>query len=106
MKQKRPYKSEGIKEMRMEVELIGITVPVPFSSTSNEHSSESVLAAAGRTCYQSFDKQSEKSDANLIKHFCSLGHYSVLEHCSATFRIMGGSEHSHTNLSGKQYKEY
>ena len=91
MKQKRPYESEGVKEMKMEVELIGITVPVPFSSTSNEYNSESVLATAGRTCYQSFDKQSEKSDANLVKHFCLFGHYSVLEHCSATFRIMGGS---------------
>lgn len=94
MKQKRASETEGIKEMVAEVELIDFTP-------------EELLATAGRVCYQSFKKQNPDSDKRLIKHFCSLGHLSVLEHGKASFLVIGASRsfthqmvrHRHTAIS-------
>jgi len=52
-------------------------------------SPDRVIADAARTCYLSFGRASPDSDARLIKNLVRLGHHSVLEHASATFRIRG-----------------
>ena len=64
----------------MKIEIISITP-----------AAERVIAEAARTCYLSFDRQSEASDRNLIRSLIRRGHHSVLEHASATFRIKGCS---------------
>jgi thymidylate synthase (FAD) len=52
---------------------------------------EPVIARAARTCYLSFDRQSEENDRKLIRQLIRRGHLSVLEHAMATFRIRGCS---------------
>ena len=64
----------------MKIEIISITP-----------AAERVIAEAARTCYLSFDRQSEDADRNLIRSLIRRGHHSVLEHASATFRIKGCS---------------
>jgi thymidylate synthase (FAD) len=49
---------------------------------------ERTIEEAGRTCYKSEDKISEESSARFIKQILSSGHESVLEHASASFRIV------------------
>lgn len=62
--------------IEVEVELIAIT-PDP----------EKVIEQAGRTCYLSFDRIEEDSDAAFIRRLLKMGHESPLEHAYATFRI-------------------
>ena len=62
--------------IELEVELIAIT-PDP----------EKVIEQAGRTCYLSFDRIEEDSDAAFIKRLLKMGHESPLEHACATFRV-------------------
>lgn len=52
---------------------------------------EKIIEEAGRTSYLSFDKEGEDSARKLIKFLIKMGHLSVLEHASATFRIKGAS---------------
>lgn len=42
---------------------------------------------AGRECYQSFNNPSGKDNKEYIKHILDVGHESILEHASATFRV-------------------
>ncbi len=110
LRQERPYKSPGIKEMTMEVKLIGISLPVEMDNEGinvRDYNSDALLAEAGRTCYQSFDKASPENDRRLVAHMGAIGHYSVLEHVVPVFRIRGGSRafthqlvrHRHTGYS-------
>lgn len=48
---------------------------------------------AGRSCYQSFHKPNPKTAANqdYLKNILDQGHFSVLEHASATFYVTGVS---------------
>src|SRR5690606_16343385 len=48
---------------------------------------------AGRSCYQSFHKPNPKTEANhnYLKNILDQGHFSVLEHASATFYVTGVS---------------
>jgi len=48
---------------------------------------------AGRSCYQSFHKPNPKTEANhdYLKNILNQGHFSVLEHASATFYVTGVS---------------
>mgnify|MGYP001415158469 CR=1 FL=1 len=48
---------------------------------------------AGRSCYQSFHKPNPKTEANpaYLSNILDQGHYSVLEHSSATFYVTGVS---------------
>ncbi|HSW02070.1 MAG TPA: FAD-dependent thymidylate synthase [Sedimentisphaerales bacterium] len=62
--------------IELEVELIAIT-PDP----------EKVIEQAGRTCYLSFDRIEEDSDAAFIQRLLKMGHESPLEHACATFRV-------------------
>ena len=64
----------------MQVELLSITP-----------NAEKLIEQAGRTAYQSFDKQKEGSEKEFIKMLIKKGHLSVLEHVYATFRIKGVS---------------
>ncbi|MGO9379628.1 MAG: FAD-dependent thymidylate synthase [Dissulfurispiraceae bacterium] len=114
MKQCRANESAGIKEMHMEVGILGISMPVVDKlDISGEclglrsSQADELLATAGRTCYQSFSKQNGDGDKALVRYMGQIGHYSVLEHCSVTIVARGGSRafthqlvrHRHTGFS-------
>ncbi|MBP7050880.1 MAG: FAD-dependent thymidylate synthase [Phycisphaerae bacterium] len=65
-----------MSDVQLEVELVAIT-PDP----------EKVIEQAGRTCYLSFDRMEENSEAAFIRRLIKVGHESPLEHAYATFRI-------------------
>ncbi len=65
-----------MSDVQLEVELVAITPDA-----------EKVIEQAGRTCYLSFDRIEEDSDAAFIKRLLKMGHESPLEHAYATFRI-------------------
>jgi thymidylate synthase (FAD) len=48
---------------------------------------EQTIIAAGRTCYDSFDRSNPESDSRLIARLIESKHESVLEHGWASFRI-------------------
>lgn len=50
---------------------------------------EKLIETAGRTAYLSFDKQGKNTEKTFIRMLIKGGHYSVLEHAYATFRISG-----------------
>lgn len=53
---------------------------------------EDLIERACRTCYLSFNRYDPpRSTEELIKKILRHGHFSVLEHASATFRVKGGS---------------
>lgn len=64
----------------MKVELLSITPNV-----------EKLIENAGRTAYLSFEKKRRGSERKFIEMLIKSGHFSVLEHAYATFRIKGGS---------------
>lgn len=64
----------------MKVELLSITP-----------NAEKLIESAGRVAYLSFKKQRRGSEEKFIKMIIKSGHFSVLEHAYATFRIKGGS---------------
>jgi thymidylate synthase (FAD) len=64
----------------MNVELLSIT-----------QNAERLIENVGRTAYLSFGQRKEGSEVAFIKMLIKRGHFSVLEHASATFRITGGS---------------
>jgi len=49
---------------------------------------EQLIELAGRTCYKSEDKITDTSAATFIAMIIKRGHHSVIEHASATFRII------------------
>ncbi len=53
--------------------------------------SEKLIEEAGRTCYLSLDRITENSKDNFIQASIRRGHGSILEHASASFRILGAS---------------
>ena len=52
---------------------------------------EKLIEEAGRTCYLSFDKMDDTSEANFVRRCIKNGHHSILEHATASFRIRGAS---------------
>ncbi len=52
---------------------------------------EKLIEIAGRTSYLSFDKQGKDTEKAFIRMLIKNGHFSVLEHAYATFRISGVS---------------
>jgi thymidylate synthase (FAD) len=48
---------------------------------------EKLIETAGRTSHLSFDKQGKNTEKEFIRMLLKMGHYSVLEHAYATFRI-------------------
>jgi len=65
---------------RPEVKLLAITP-----------NAEKLIEEAGRTCYLSLDRITGDSDKNFIRRSIKNGHHSILEHASASFRILGAS---------------
>lgn len=53
--------------------------------------SEKLIEEAGRTCYLSLSKMTDESEKNFIRSAIKRGHHSILEHASASFRILGAS---------------
>jgi thymidylate synthase (FAD) len=74
-----PISFEGIvmKIVKPSVELISITPDA-----------EKLIERAGRTCYKSEDKIIGGSAAKFIKMILERGHESVIEHASASFKIV------------------
>jgi thymidylate synthase (FAD) len=60
----------------MKVELLSITPDA-----------EKLIETAGRISHLSYDKQTEYSYKEFIKRIIKLGHFSILEHAYATFKI-------------------
>ncbi len=52
---------------------------------------EKLIEEAGRTCYLSLNKMTDESEKNFIRNAIKRGHLSIIEHASATFRILGAS---------------
>lgn len=52
---------------------------------------EKLIEEAGRTCYLSISKMTDESEKNFIRSAIRRGHHSILEHASASFRILGAS---------------
>lgn len=52
---------------------------------------EKLIEEAGRTCYLSLDRITADSEKNFIRACIRRGHHSILEHASASFRILGAS---------------
>lgn len=48
---------------------------------------EKLIETAGRTSYLSFAAKGEKTERKFVRTLLRKGHYSVLEHATATFRI-------------------
>src|SRR5690554_948865 len=71
---------------------------------------------AGRSCYQSFHKPNPKTEANhdYLRNILNQGHFSVLEHASATFYVTGVSRalthelirHRHLSYSELRSEEH
>jgi len=54
-------------------------------------SPEKLIEEAGRTCYLSLSKMTDESEKNFIRSAIKRGHHSILEHATASFRILGAS---------------
>ncbi len=67
---------QDVRQPQLEVELVAIT-PDP----------EKVIEQAGRTCYLSFDRMDDDSEAGFIRRLINMGHESPLEHAYVTFRV-------------------
>lgn len=52
---------------------------------------EKLIEEAGRTCYLSLSKITDDSERNFIRSAIKRGHHSILEHATASFRILGVS---------------
>ncbi len=70
-----------------QVTLLGITKPVDNEVASVEEHIE----RSARECYQSHAKMDPAENARFLRGIILRGHESVLEHASATFRVLGGS---------------
>lgn len=55
------------------------------------HDAQELLEFAGRACYQSWGRPSEKTatNAGYLAHILEVGHFSILEHASVTFYVTG-----------------
>ena len=62
---------------------------IAYTKGINGESPEKIIELAARTSHKSFSRMEEGSERKLIRHLIKLGHLSVLEHASATFRIKG-----------------
>lgn len=64
---------------------------VPWSPDAD--GGQALVEFAGRACYQSWSKPNPRTatNATYLRHIIDVGHFSVLEHASATFYITGVS---------------
>lgn len=70
------------------IKLEAITQLVENSDIQQGVNVEKVIEKAGRTCYKSEDKITNDSSVKFCEMIKSRNHMSVLEHASATFRII------------------
>ena len=64
-------------------------VTMSINLISKTPNAEKVIEEAGRTCYMSFDNITEHSSDSFVRAAIKRGHFSIIEHASATFRISG-----------------
>ena len=81
----KPHRPSPFLLTEPQVDLLGITRPVK-GRTVEQH-----LERAARECYQSHKLISPEDNPRFIRGLILRGHESVLEHASATFRVLGGS---------------
>lgn len=77
-----------MKIIKPTIKLEALTSLVENNSIITGLNVEKVIEKAGRTCYKSEDRITEDSASKFCKMIQSKNHMSVLEHCSATFRII------------------
>lgn len=70
------------------VQLEAVTQLVENNNIQQGLNVEKVIEKAGRTCYKSEGKITEDSSSKFCEMIQTRNHVSVLEHCSATFRII------------------
>lgn len=82
----------------MRVDLVAKTIlnpdwigPEEWIRDSNASDGELLVEFAGRECYQSFSNPAGRTNEGYIKNIIKQQHFSVLEHCSVTFRLTGVS---------------
>ncbi|MEE6176338.1 FAD-dependent thymidylate synthase [Mycobacterium sp. 050134] len=78
----------------LRVQLIAKTeflAPPEVPWTTDADGGSALVEFAGRACYQSWSKPNPRTatNASYIKHIIDVGHFSVLEHASASFYITG-----------------
>jgi thymidylate synthase (FAD) len=84
---------------RPQVKLVGYTkfvddnAPFEWSKVENSPYTDagSIIEYGGRACYMSFSNPLHRTNAEYIENIIQQGHFSVLEHASATFFIRGVS---------------
>lgn len=57
--------------------------------TDSDQDDQQLIEFAGRECYSSFSNPSGRNNQEYIENMLNLGHLSVIEHATATFRISG-----------------
>lgn len=78
----------------LHVQLIAKTefsAPPDVSWDTDADGGAALVEFAGRACYQSWSKPNPRTatNASYIRHIIDVGHFSVLEHASASFYITG-----------------
>ncbi|WP_158016229.1 FAD-dependent thymidylate synthase [Mycobacterium basiliense] len=78
----------------LRVELIAKTeflAPPDVPWTTDAVGGSALVEFAGRACYQSWSKPNPRTatNASYLKHIIDVGHFSVLEHATASFYITG-----------------
>lgn len=65
-------------------------IPPSFEILAMENGADILkrIESAGRTCYKSEDKITDDSSITFVKKILNSGHHSVIEHASATVRII------------------
>lgn len=78
------------------VELVAVTqfrapTTVPFDTDAD--GGQALVEFAGRACFESWDKPNPRTATNrgYLRHILETGHFSLLEHGSATFYLTGVS---------------
>jgi thymidylate synthase (FAD) len=80
-----PSTDKPVMFVEPEVTLLGITRPMD-DGTVEQH-----LERAARECYRSQKKTASDSTVRFLRGIIVRGHESILEHASATFKVVGGS---------------
>jgi thymidylate synthase (FAD) len=75
--------------------LITVTQPYVEILTPLNDAHLKLIELAGRTCYKSEDKITSESAAKFVHMLRKSGHESVLEHVSASVRVVGSRSMSH-----------
>lgn len=72
---------------KTEVSLLAVEQAAPNWNRGVAESADLLAELAGRSCYQSWNNPSGRDNASYIENIINQGHFSVLEHSSATLYI-------------------